>query len=36
MVIFYRMSVIPINQTLANKLGTHEAAFYQLQNDQVI
>lgn len=33
---FYRMTVIPINQTLANKLGTHAAAFYQLQNDQVI
>ncbi|XP_046453943.1 ionotropic receptor 93a-like [Daphnia pulex] len=32
----FKLSVIPINQTLANKLGTHAAAFYQLQNDQDI
>ena len=31
-----RVSFIPVNQTLEKKLGTHEAAFYQLMNDEVI
>jgi hypothetical protein len=32
---FYRYSFVLINQTIAEKYGTHEALFYQLINDKV-
>ena len=32
---FYSVNFVPVNETLADKLGTHEAAFYQLINDKV-
>ena len=33
--VYHRYNVIAINQTLEEKLGTHEAVFYQLANNAV-
>ena len=32
--IYHRYNLVAINESLEKKLGTHEAVFYQLTNDE--